>query len=383
MINYYIIKIEGKYLDHYINRLIRLNVNLIDMKYVRNGILIKVSYDDYEKIKDIVTINKFKIIKISGYRKIKIILKNYSIFFIFLFFSFIVLLFLFRITFFINVNGVSEDFKKTILDELNRASVSCYSFDKSFDEYKDIAKSIKNKYKDNIEWIEIVNNGISLDINIIPRKDNVLEKESIKSNIVALKNGIIKDIISDKGQILKEREDYVKKGDIIVSGVIYRNGKAVDIVDASAKVYAEVWYKVKVNSSYYVDTRVIKYSKTNIYLDFLGKKIKLMSSIKHSNNLEDTNIYKGLFFNIYRDDKLYYEVISLKKNESELKSFLLNEARLAIFNTLSDDEEILMEKPLKIYNNNGKMYVEVFIKTYENIAGDVEILETDLENYSE
>ena len=63
---------------------------------------------------------------------------------------------------------------------------------------------------------------------------------------MASKNGYIKDIYASSGEIIKNKEDYVQKGDIIVSGNIHRNDNVVARVKSNALVYAEVWYSSNV-----------------------------------------------------------------------------------------------------------------------------------------
>ena len=48
------------------------------------------------------------------------------------------------------------------------------------------------------------------------------------------------------GEVVREINDYVKPGDIIISGEIKLYDQVKDVTSAKGKVYGEVWYQTKV-----------------------------------------------------------------------------------------------------------------------------------------
>ena len=48
------------------------------------------------------------------------------------------------------------------------------------------------------------------------------------------------------GEVVKRKNDYVKKGDILISGKIMKGNEVSKLVQASGKIYGEVWYNIKV-----------------------------------------------------------------------------------------------------------------------------------------
>ena len=69
-------------------------------------------------------------------------------------------------------------------------------------------------------------------------------------NIVATTNAKILSMNLYRGIAVKELNDYVNKGDIIVSGDIIHNEEIKNNVCASGEIYGEVWYKVNVEVPY-------------------------------------------------------------------------------------------------------------------------------------
>ena len=54
------------------------------------------------------------------------------------------------------------------------------------------------------------------------------------------------EIRSSSGQIIKKLNDYVNKGDVIISGNITKKDEIKNVVKAEGIVYGETWYNVKV-----------------------------------------------------------------------------------------------------------------------------------------
>ena len=51
MINYYVISLDIKYYKSFIRYLLKNNIDVFDIKYKSDKILLKVSYESYKKIK--------------------------------------------------------------------------------------------------------------------------------------------------------------------------------------------------------------------------------------------------------------------------------------------------------------------------------------------
>ena len=107
-----------------------------------------------------------------------------------------------------------------------------------------IKKQILEKHKNRIEWLEIENVGTKYIIRVEERILNNIEENGSPRDIVAKKDAIIKRIDAYSGEVLKNKLDYVRRGDIIISGNIHLNEEVKNHVEAKGKVYGEVWYKV-------------------------------------------------------------------------------------------------------------------------------------------
>lgn len=369
MINYFWIEIKGKNPKRFLSKLLKLKINIADIKYEKDKILLKVSYGDYKNIKQIKTIYTIKIIKTSGKKKLleqvikyKIPLLTFiiSVFFLLIISSFIL---------FINIDTENKNIKKIIKENLQENNVTLYSKKKSYTKLKEITQNIKNNNLDNIEWIEIDQKGVVLTVKVIERLSNNTNANNNYKDIVASKNGYIKKIYSRKGEVLKNIDDYVKKGDIIISGNIFRNDKVVDRVKANGKVYAEVWYIVKLNDKLIHQEITPKaVGKQKLILKVNKKEITFLTIPKKVITENKKNFFKNDIFSLYLKQEKNYQKETTKYKENDLTDILNKRAKNAINKNLKRDEYIIKQKTLKKYIKNGKMYIEVFFKTYEDIS---------------
>lgn len=215
--------------------------------YFTNGICyVKVNLDNYKKIKNVKTCYNIKIINVYGLKKIEMLLKDNFIFLMFSFIGIILIYFLSNVIFSVNIVHSDIKLRKLIISELEKYDIKKYSFVKDYDYLQKVKKKILEDNKTSIEWLEIERIGTSYEINVEKRIINDKEEEPNLRHVVAKKSGIIMKIVAENGEIIKKKNDYVKAGDIIISGEIHKNDEVVDNIPASGSVYAEVWYKVKV-----------------------------------------------------------------------------------------------------------------------------------------
>ena len=174
------------------------------------------------------------------------------------------------------------------------------------------ANKILKDNKDTLEWIEINEIGCRYDVNVTPRvvKNNE-EKDSTPSSIVASKDGKILHINSTSGTELKEINDYVKKGDILISGNIFNGDKVTNQVKAKGLIYAEVWYTVNIT----IPFKYREYTETgkvinHYYLDIYGTKFTLLGKYDSKNTINTKKLILDkpyLLFKLYKEEKREYE----------------------------------------------------------------------------
>ncbi len=368
MINYYWILIEGKNAKYFLLNVLKKRINVADVIYQKNKIILKVSYDEYKKIQRINTSCTISIYKTVGTRRIKQLYQKYKVSLTIFVISVFFIIFMSNFIMFINIESNNITIKETVNNELTEHNIEPFTFKKKYNSLKKISADIKNNNLNKIEWIEFEQKGVFLIVKVIPRVKNEPGNDRKYKDIVASQNGYIRRIISSKGQVLKNTDDYVKRGEIVISGNIFRNDKVVGKVRANGRVFAEVWYLVKANQSFsYLDVNSTK-ERVGISVFVNDKEMKLLYlPLKADANTNNVLFHNSNFSIILKKEKKY---IRKKRIYSfyNLQKILELKAKKEVLNNLNNDEYIISQKTLKKYSKNGKMYIEVFFKCYQDIA---------------
>ena len=358
----------------FISYLIYNKINYESLECDKECYILIVNYDDYKRISRRYETN---IIKYYGKRNIKYLINKNK----YLIISFILsmcLLRLLSITIFdIRVNTSSIEIKHLILSSLKENGISKHKKKKSFSEIKKIKESILEKNKDKLEWIEIREKGSVYIVDVTPRVINNEKSDNKVSSIIAARDGVIKHITVSSGTRLKELGEYVKKGEVIISGNIFKDEEVIDTTKAKGEVFAETWYFTNVEVPLSFREKVYTGEIVNhIYLDILGKKFTLIGKYP-GDNVESTNkliVDKPyLLFKIYKEKKKVYKYVEKSISVKEAYKIALDKSIKKIESKLKDKEYIISKNVLKKEVNSSKMYLEVFFKVYENIGVTSEI----------
>lgn len=374
-----VLNIKGKNVNRFINKLVKQNIDILNIKYINyKEIEIRVFKNDLEKIEKIKSIYELSEVNSYGLIKIKKILIKNKILLFFMFIGFLLILLLTNVIFDVEVVHNKKEIQELLISELKKYGITEKKFVKSFNEIEKIKKEILEKYKDKLEWIEIERVGTKYIVRVEERNIPNSDVETQNRNIVAKKSAIIKTIIAENGVVVKNVNDYVKAGDVIVSGNIYLNEALKSVVRANGKVYGEVWYKSEVEMPFvYYEENYTSNTNKVLTLSFLNKRFELFNFNKFENKeIDEKNIVKHLFLpiklsletqrEVKKTDKIYTidEAIEMAKN----KSISSMESKL------NDKEYIISSKNLKVEIKESKIVLEMFFSVYEDIT-DYRIIE--------
>lgn len=368
--------------NRFINYLIYNNIYYSSLIKTSDSFILITNYENYKKIS-----RRFETVIIKYYGKMFFVnfIKTNKYMILSIIISLLLLRLLTSTIFEININTEDQELKKEIFSSLNENGIDIYKKKKTFNELNIIKNNILKSNEDILEWIEIVEKGCSYTINLTKRVKKKSDMEAnTPSDIVASKDGLIKYITNYSGTKLKDVNDYVKKGDVLITGNIIKNDEVVDKVKAVGKVYAEVWYTVKVNIPYnYIEYTDSLKKVNHYYLDIFGKKFTLLGKYDSKNTINTRKLILNkpyLLFKLYKEEKKIYEYKEYKITKDDAYKEALYRSEKQIKNRLKSDEYIISKKTLKKDAFRSKMYVEVFFKVYENIGVASDIGELDENN---
>lgn len=366
MNKYIIIKVKNN-IKRFINKCNKYNIELYNINYIdKDNIIVKINKDDYKNIKTYNYYSEIEIYRNVGvdYLLNKIYLLKYFIlsFILCLILTYIVSNIIFKI----NVIHSNKNIRELVSDELYEHGIRKYSIKKDFNDIENIKNKILENNKDKLEWISITNIGMTYVVRVEERIIDEEIKENEYCNVVATKESIITNIFSDKGEILVNVNDLVRKDDILIDGNLKLNEETKSYTCANGKVMGKVWYNTN-----------ISLKRDYIKKEYTGKKRynfiinhKVLRNNKY-NKFDKKYIINNRFIKLYKE----IEYIEKKYKYNEIGS--VNKALLEIdkkFNSkLGNNGKVLNKKVLNKTINDKEISLNVFVVTEENIGKQVKL----------
>lgn len=377
------IKIQGRNVDRFLRKLINQHIELLDIQYPKKDeVVIKVYQKEYEKIEEMKTIYSISIIDTYGMIRVKRVVNYYKILLCSMVIGVIILFFLMNVITKVQVIHTDSDIRNLLMAEMKDYGIAPGHFKKSYEKIETIKKEVVRKHKNEIEWLEIENVGTKYVIRVEERKINHIKKETEKVNIVAKKSAIIKRIEADQGVIVKEQNNYVNQGDVIISGEIYLNEELKNVVRASGKVYGEVWYKSQIEFPYlYKETHYTGRKKQVYSIKLLNWHLDLFNFHPFKQSKKKEKVLVKHPFLPFRLVKEMQEEMIIKDEIYTVDQAIVEARKLGIkkiSDQLQEGERIIDTKDLKVHVKESKIRLELFFTVYEDITDYQVIDETKL-----
>lgn len=375
------LSITGKNPTYFLKEIIKRKINVYKVEKDHKQLKVIIEYRDLEEIMNIKTIYKIKIVERYGLSKYKFFLKKYALFLFFITMGIVLNIILSNIIFNIEVIHSNKELVNTVQKDLKELGLRKYHLKITYSEKEKIKEKLLAKEKDLLEWVEIEEKGTKYIVKVEQRKKNNLQKKCNYRHIISKKNALIYEIEASSGEIVKKKNDYITKGEIIVSGLIHNKEDIVSKRCAIGKVYGEVWYTATVSLPKKMPTKKLTSDKT------YGLSIKTLK--KEYNFLNKFSTYQKKEYNIIESEILPINISLAKyiKTKETTKNLTIKTAEekaleiatKEITKKLTKDEEILSKKVLKKTEINSKIKVEVFFKVKENITAYQDITDLNIE----
>ncbi len=364
MNSFLVVKISGNN-NRAIRKLIDNNVSLYDINYNYDEMLVKINLDDYKKVKRLLYFSKVKIIKYEGKEGINRHFKNNIYVYIIVLFCFILMDVLTGFIVRIDVIHENSSIRKLVQEELEENKIKKYSLAYDFDEIEDIKNKILNNNRNKLEWMSITRVGMTYVVRIEERIITDITKEEGYRHIVSAKDALITKVISSKGDVLVRSGEYVKKGDILISGELklYENIKANTL--ASGEVFGNVWYTTNIKFPLVYEEK--KYNDKKRFNMSINNKILFKNKYQYFDQKGIRKI-KILMFNITFYKEHEYELKKGIYNSKTAEKLALKKAEDEFNIKLNGKGVIISQKVLKKEENNSTISMSLFVVTNEIIS---------------
>ncbi len=367
------IRVSGNNVHNYLKRVLKKKINIYRVIPIsRKEIDLILNYSEYEKLLEYKSIYEIKLLGYLGKKRWKDQLGQNSLLLFFMVLGLGLIVLLSHVVSEVEVIHQDQAMRLFLRDELERYGIKKYTFKKNYEELEKIEERILKDNKDKLEWIEIIEYGTKYTVRVEERKINQEENTYQYQHIISRKNAVIKRIDAVSGEKVKFVNDYVKKGDIIISGDVSLPDNTKVSTMAKGKVYGEVWYQVSVDYPYvYQESKLTGKSKNVYAIYFFGKKFSLFDFHQYRTFQKE----KKILFSI---NMLDIHFILEKQHETIVKDEVYTEDMLSAKALLYVKEKLFLDNPyiqsieeIKVLREDSSetgVYFQMFVQVIEDIG---------------
>lgn len=378
ILGYIQIKVEGYYIERFINICKKNKILLWNINRERDCILkCNIAIKDFKNVIKIGRQTKCKIniekkrgfpFKANRYKKRK--------FFLIMFFILvIVVIMISNFIWDVEVEGTESIDKNEIIEEAQNLGlrIGVLKFNVNTQE---IIDKIRLDRKD-ISWVAIDISGTKATIKIVEAttKPDIIDEDDF-CNIVATKDGIIQKIKAVNGTPLVKEGDVVTKGDILVAGWLEGKYTGTRYVHANAEIEAKTWYgekekvflkkEEKEGNGNFETSYSVKINKFKINFQKGVPNFKIYDTITESKKVK---IFSDIYLPIEIIKNTYYEQEYIKHEYTieEAEKIATEQARNRAYEQIENKENIVNEI-IKTHKNTDYVEVEVIEEVVESIG---------------
>lgn len=384
ILGYVNIKVEGFFIERFINICISKKILLWNIKRKKSTIMYaNIGINDYKKLKPIAKKTKSKIsiqnkkglpFVVHKYRKRKIFVGLLAVIFIALF---VMSKFIWNI----EIKGNNQISKAEILEELNKQGLKIGDYKGKIN-----SNSIINRVRldrNDIAWMGIDLEGTNaiVEIKETSKAPEIID-ENEYCNIVSNKEGMITKINVQNGTAVVKEGDIVKQGDILVQGYLEGKYTGIRYVHAKADIEAKIWYskkeKVFLKQQIQVPTGATEEKYTLNINNFKINFYKTLSKFENYDTINENKklmIFSNFYLPIEITKKTNYEYVNEEKiyTEEELIQLTQEKIEEELKEEISQKENII-NKQTNVYPNEDYIEVEVIYEVLENIGNKDKII---------
>ena len=260
------IKVQIKGKEKFIIKLLKgLKIDIYDIKYINEKSIYLINFDDLKKIPKSLILSQSDTLKDRLFRHKEFIISIIT--------GIVLIIFLSHIIVNVKIMNNDKNIRTIMQKELKKYGVKPFTIRKKYEDLKQIKKQIISDYKNIFEWIEIEPRGM---VYIVRIEKRIITKEKRKDyycDIISTKDAIIRSIESFNGQNRLYVNDYVLKGETIISGDIISNEEVKSKVCADGTVIGNTWYNVNIKYPRYHMKKIYTKKKSyNIAVDVAADK---------------------------------------------------------------------------------------------------------------
>jgi len=384
-----LVKIEGKGIERFINQLTRSDLVVWNVK--RKGtmtVTFEMHLADIHKLRKQARGQDLEIRFLRG-RGVPFLwkrtLKNAG--FLFGFFLFLAMITLLsNVVWGVEIKGASPKTEHEIRKQLDKLGIKKGNLQFFLDDIETVQHKLTNALP-GVTWIGVDLQGTTYHFTVVEKNTPKPVKNPGPQHLVASQKAVVENMFVEKGKPVVKINQYVKKGQLLVSGII-GNDKEKYPVAAKGKIYGKTWYKTAVELP--LKSRFQVYTGNEIRKYYVGiGSVKLHvwgfknQAYKYSDTSEEADSVK--FLKWKTPIRIIRQTVREKEDAPRVytKNEAVKEAKILAMQDLrkklEKDAQITDEYVLQEKVENGTLKMAIHYEVIENIAIAKPIAQGDLE----
>ncbi|MBM7691806.1 hypothetical protein JOC77_001216 [Peribacillus deserti] len=381
------VKADGRGTERVINKMVKQNIYIWDVKKAEtDSILFNIHLRDLHNFRKAVRNSECKLSLLEGRGGpflFKRLLKNSG--FLAGFLAFLTLIFLLsNMVWGIEVKGAKPETEHLIRKELDKMGVQIGKIQFLLDDADDIQRKLTTNISA-LTWIGVELKGTTYHFQVVEKKQPEEQVKLSPRNLVARKKAVISKVFVVKGQSMVAVHDYVKKGQLLVSGSIGNPDKP-KIVAADGEVWGETWYQSQVEVPLSTNFSVFN-GRENVkhYIKIAKYSIPIWNFKKTKYKNFETEMSERPLKFLKWELPIYYNTATHREKEDVTREYSVKEAvskaremgKKDLMKLLPEESKIVGEKILHQTSDNGKVKLSLHYQVIENIAVGQPIIQGD------
>ncbi|MBU9712059.1 sporulation protein YqfD [Evansella tamaricis] len=381
------IKITGAYPEMFINRCIDQKLMIWNINHVGKDVLVcSVLLDEVKYLRQLARVSDCKInfIERRGFPFfIRKLWKRNGLLFGGVGFLFLLYM-LSNMVWGVEIEGASPQVEHELRQAVTELGIRNGAFQFRIPPPEEIQSIVTDEIM-NATWIGVTRKGTTYHFQVVEKELAEREPEEAPGHLVATRKAVIYDLFVEEGRANVERNQVVEKGDLLVSGLIGKEGEELK-VSAKGTVLGEIWFEagvtVPLSQTLYAATgeryRTHYLHIGNVKLPFWGWNPPEYVNNKKEIFESSWSIF-GLqlpFYYGYRDLLETYE-IEVEEAIEEAIEIGKKTGKDKLSKEFSEDAEITGEKVLHHEVEDGKVKVIIHYRIVDEIAEKQPIIQGD------
>jgi similar to stage IV sporulation protein len=232
-------------------------------------------------------------------------------------------------------------------------------------------------------WIGVDKQGTAITITVIDSTKPDQKPLESPRHLIAKTDAVITRVVAENGRPKVERNDRVRKGDVLISGILGDGGAHSKLVVSKGKVMGLVWHEFRIASP--LKTKAKSFTGVsqdrkyliigNRALQISGYREQAYESSQTRTTLHRAQIWKRLLpFGTMTEHELEVVEVEQKLSPAQAKEAGLAQARAELLAKCGKDAIIRAENILHEHTDNGKVLLTVLFEVEQSIEIERPIL---------